>query len=95
MPSAGYARPMSSPERTPLEVGSSDLAIGEYSVGLAPTRTCDQLVIAYLELVALVRRDHPDYLRDADFQALADATTQEPAFFRNRVLAELHASRVA
>lgn len=84
-----------SPQRTPLEVGTTALAIGRYSVGLAPSRTCEQLVGAYLELVAMVRRDYPEYFRDEDFDALAEATTRDASFFRNQVVAQLQAVRVA
>jgi len=71
------------------------LAIGAYSVGVAPTRTSEQLVAAYVELVALVRRDHPEYLRDDDFDVLAAATTQPASFFRNRVVSNLQQQSVA
>ncbi len=85
---------MSSPQRTPLEVGTTALAIGEYSVGLAPSRTCDQLVAAYLELVGMVRNDYPEYFREEDFDALARATAHDSSFFRNQVVSRL-AVRVA
>ncbi len=86
---------MTSPQRTHLEVGTTALAIGEYSVGLAPSRTCEQLVSAYLELVTMVRRDHPEYFREEDFDALATATTRDADFFHNQVLSQLEPVRVA
>ena len=86
---------MTSPQRIPLEVGTTALAIGEYSVGLAPSRSCDQLVSAYLELVGLVRADHPEYFRDEDFDALANATTRDASYFRNQVVSQLQPARVA
>ena len=86
---------MANLQRTSLEVGLSDLSIGEYSVGLAPSRTSEQLVEAYLELVGLVRRDNPEYLRDEDFAVLADSTGLELAFLRNRVTSQLETLRVA
>ena len=95
MCSSSYDLAMTSPERTPLEIGTTDLAIGEYSVGVAPARTCEQLISAYLELVSLVRRDHPEYFRDEDFESLARATTQEASFFRNRVVSRLQTARAA
>ena len=95
MSSTDYDFAMANPERTPLEVGTTALAIGEYSVGVAPARTCEQLISAYLELVALVRRDHPEYFRDADFDSLAASTGQEASFFRNSVLAQLQTARAA
>jgi hypothetical protein len=85
---------MSTPNRTPLEVGLTDLSIGEYSVGLAPTRTAEQLVLAYLELVSLVRQDHPEYLRDDDLDTLVEATSLERSFIQNRVRSHLAQARV-
>jgi len=80
---------MTSPERTPLEVGLTDLSIGEYSVGLAPSRTSEQLVLAYLELITLVRSDDPEYLREADIDTLVEATHLDRAFVQNRVTTHL------
>lgn len=80
-----YSCAMTSPARTPLEVGLTDLSIGEYSVGLAPGRTGEQLVLAYLELVSLVREDHPEYLRHEDVDTLVNATHLDRAFIQNRV----------
>ena len=85
---------MSTPSRTPLEVGLTDLSIGEYSVGLAPSRTAEQLVLAYLELVSLVRQDHPEYLRDDDLDTLVEATSLERSFIQNRVRSHLSETRV-
>jgi len=65
---------MNTPNRTALEVGLTDLSIGEYSVGLAPARTSEQLVLAYLELISLVRQDHPEYLLDNRTLARARAS---------------------
>ena len=75
--------------RTPLEIGFSDLSIGGCSVGLAPTRTCEQLVEAYLELIALVRRDTPESLRDEDITVLVAECNMDPEFLRNRVVSHL------
>lgn len=80
---------MTTPSRTPLEVGHSDLSIGEYSVGLAPSRSSEQLVRAYLELISLVRQDHPEYLRDEDIDTLVDATHLDRSFIQNRVRTHL------
>ena len=76
---------MDQTERTPLEIGFTDLSIGGYSVGLAPTRTSEQVVEAYLELVTLVRRDRPNYIRDEDIVTLAAETHLDLGFLRNRV----------
>jgi len=84
-----------SPQRIPLEVGITDLSIGRYSVGLAPSRTSEHLVEAYIELVKLVRRDNPEYLRDDDFEVLSASTGLEAGFLRNRVLSQLESLRVA
>lgn len=86
---------MTSPARTPLEVGLTDLSIGEYSVGLAPSRSSEQLVLAYLELISLVRRDHPEYLRDEDIDTMVEATSLERAFITNRVKTHLKSTAVA
>ncbi len=90
-----YYQLMASPQRTPLEVGVADLSIGEYSVGLAPSRTSEHLVEAYIELVTLVRRDNPEYLRDEDFEILSGSTGLEAKFLRNRVTSQLQSLRVA
>lgn len=76
---------MNTTGRTPLQVGFTDLSIGTHSVGFAPTRTGEQLVEAYLELVTLVRRDRPEYLRDGDIAILAEETKLEHSFIENRV----------
>jgi hypothetical protein len=86
---------MTTPNRTPLEVGLTDLSIGEYSVGLAPSRTAEQLVLAYLELISLVRKDHPEYLRDDDLDTLVQATSLERSFIQNRVRSHLAAAGIA
>ncbi len=80
---------MTTPTRTPLEVGLTDLSIGEYSVGLAPSRSSEQLVEAYLELISLVRDDHPEYLRDEDIDTLVESTHLERSFVTNRVNSHL------
>lgn len=90
-----YSHHMTSPIRTPLEVGLTDLSIGEYSVGLAPSRTCEQLVQAYLELVGLVRQDHPEYLREEDIDTIAEATQLDRTFLQNRVRTHLAQLSVA
>lgn len=86
---------MTKPNRTPLEVGLTDLSIGEYSVGLAPSRTSEQLVQAYLELISLVRDDHPEYLREADIDTLVEATHLDRSFVQNRVNTHLTTPRIA
>ncbi len=86
---------MTQPTRTPLEVNLMDLSIGQYSVGLPPSRSGDQLVQAYIELVALVRRDHPEYLRDEDIDVLADETGLDRSFVQNRVASGQSALRIA
>lgn len=86
---------MDTTERTPLEVGFTDLSIGSYSVGLAPTRTGEQLIEAYLELIALVRRDRPEYLRDGDIDTLATETRLDRSFIKNRVANHLKSTILA
>lgn len=85
---------MTKSNRTPLEVGLTDLSIGEYSVGLAPSRSAEQIVLAYLELVSLVRQDHPEYLRDDDLDTLVEATSLQRSFIQNRVRSHLAVARV-
>ena len=86
---------MTTPNRTPLEVGLTDLSIGEYSVGLAPSRTSEQLVLAYLELITLVREDDPEYLRDEDIDTLMRVTKLDRSFITNRVQVHLSTLRIA
>ena len=86
---------MKTPSRTPLEVGVTDLSIGQYSVGLAPSRSSEQLVQAYLELISLVRQDQPEYLRDEDIDILVEATHLERPFIQNRVTSYLAAQGVS
>lgn len=82
---------MATTARIPLEIGFSDISIGGYSVGIAPTRTCEQIVEAYLTLITLVRRDIPDYLRDEDIVTLAAETQFDVGVLRNRVTKHLSA----
>ena len=86
---------MDTTPRTTLEVGFSDLSIGRHSVGLPPSRTGEQIVAAYLDLVQLVRRDRPEYLRDEDFEVLAAETKLDPTFIKTRVQNHLAAEAVA
>jgi hypothetical protein len=86
---------MTTPIRTPLEVGLTDLSIGQYSVGLAPSRTSEQLVEAYLELISLVRHDQPEYFREEDIDTMVEATHLDRTFIQNRVNAYLAAPRVS
>ena len=86
---------MTTPDRTPLEVGLTDLSIGEYSVGLAPSRSSEQVVQAYLELVSLMRRDHPEYFRDHDIDTLVNATGLDHTFVHNRVKSHLASTKLA
>lgn len=81
--------------RTALEVGFSDLSIGSYSVGLPPSRTGEQIIAAYIDLVTLVRRDKPKYLRDEDFIVLSNETNLDCAFIKNRVKTHLANEAVA
>ncbi len=81
-------------DRTPLEIGYTDLSIGRHSVGLAPSRTGEQVVEAYLELISLVRRDRPEYLRDEDINVLATETKLDAPFIMNRVQRHLSAFSV-
>lgn len=73
----------------------SDLSIGEYSIGLAPARTSEQLLFAYLELISLLRQDHPEYLRIEDIDTLVEATRLDRSFITNRVTTHLRTLSVA
>lgn len=81
--------------RTPLEVGEAALSVGEHSVGLPRARTRDQVVEAYLELIELVRDQHPEHFRDEDIVVLASETGLEREFIENRVRSHLDRSRTA
>lgn len=78
-------------DRTPLEVTAVALCVGEHSVGFPPSRTRDQVIEAYLELVTLVREERPDRLRDEDIVILSTETGLDEAFIRNRVETHLAA----
>ncbi len=80
--------------RTPLEVGFSDLAIGRHSVGIPPTRTGEQVVEAYLDLISLARQGQPEYFREADVSVLARETNLDAGYIRNRVLSHLTSLKV-
>ncbi len=86
---------MAGVDRIPLEVGSTDLSIGQYSVGFPPTRTGEQIVEAYLELVTLIRAIGPDDVRVDDFDMLAATTGLDRSFIENRVYAHLATARTA
>lgn len=51
------------------------------------------MVEAYLDLITLVRRDDPDYLRDDDIATLAESTGLEFDFILNRVNSHLSLAR--
>ena len=86
---------MAGKERNRLEVGSTDLSIGQYSVGFPPTRTGEQIIEAYLELITLVRVVEPEDVRLEDLAKLACTTGLDESFIQNRVLAHLAAARAA
>jgi len=80
-------------ERPKLEVSEYSLAVGPHSVGIPFTRTGDQVVEAYLELITLVRAQRPTELRGEDIDVLESETGFERAFIENRVNAHLEALR--
>ncbi len=85
---------MESSGRTPLEIGFSCLSIGGHSVGLPPTRSGDQLVEAYLDLISRVRKTRPEYFREEDIDLLAVETRLEDSYIRNRVVSHLAGSSI-
>ena len=85
---------MESSPRTPLEIGFSCLSIGRHSVGLPPTRTGDQLVEGYLDLISRVRESRPEYFREEDIGLLATETNFDRSYIRNRVVSHLAAARI-
>jgi len=76
-------------ERSKLEVSEYSLAVGEHSVGIPFSRTSDQLVEAYLELITLVRDQRPTELRLDDIDVIEAETGYERTFIENRVNAHL------
>ena len=82
---------MTAQRTSPLEVGLTDLSIGEYSVGLAPCRTGEQVLAGYLDLIALVRADYPEEVRDEDLDTLVTHTGMERRFIETRVHLQLSA----
>jgi len=63
------------------------LSIGSVSVGLPTACTVDAVLLRYLDLIRLVRRnDHPSSLAPGrDVDVLAGATRLEPATVRTRL----------
>jgi len=80
---------MADPTRTPLDVASTSLSIGAHSVGFPPSRTGEQVVEAYIELIRLIRAIGPEDIRTDDFATLADVTGLERSFIQNRVTSQL------
>lgn len=85
---------MESSGRTPLEIGFSCLSIGGHSVGLPPTRTGDQLVEGYLDLISRVRQSRPEYFREEDIGLLATKSNLDHSYIRNRVVSHLSSVRI-
>ena len=75
--------------RTPLELDDCALSVGRYSVGVPMTRTGEQLVEAYLELIAMLRNSRPEYLRSDDIDLIVEETGLDRSFIENRVNAHL------
>ena len=84
-----YGWPMATSPRIPLELDEYALSVGRHSVGLPLTRTGEQLVEAYLELIEMVRDGRPEYLRSDDIDLIATETGLDRAFIENRVNAHL------
>lgn len=61
------------------------LSVGRYSVGVPLTRTGEQLVEAYLELIAMVRESRPEELRSDDIDVIVAETGLDRTFIENRV----------
>ena len=86
---------MTGEPRISLEVGSTDLSIGQHSVGFPPTRTGEQVIEAYLELMTLIRAMGPDDVRMDDVCVLARTTGLDESVVLNRVITHLAAARQA
>ena len=84
-----YDSAMQPGERTALEMGECSLAVGQHSVGLPLSRTSEQVVEAYLELITLVRDGRPEHLRSEDIDTLVRETRLERVFIENRVASHL------
>lgn len=76
---------MATSPRTPLHVDECALSVGRYSVGVPMTRTGEQLVEAYLELIEMLREERPEFMRSADIDAIAAETGLDRGFIENRV----------
>lgn len=71
--------------RIPLELDDYALSVGRYSVGIPMTRTCEQLVEAYVELIEMLRDSRPEYLRSEDIDLIVAETGFDRTFIENRV----------
>lgn len=76
---------MATTPRTPLQLDDCALSVGRYSVGVPLTRTGEQLVEAYLELIAMVRESRPEELRSDDIDVIVAETGLDRTFIENRV----------
>ena len=85
---------MDSEDRTLLEVGPCALCVGRVSVGFPMSRTSEQVIEAYLELIGLLRSDRAEDLRAADIDVLVAETGLERSFITNRVASQLSSNRV-
>lgn len=76
---------MATAPRTPLQVDECALSVGRYSVGVPMTRTGEQLVEAYLELIEMLREERPEQMRSEDIDAIVAETGLDRTFIENRV----------
>lgn len=82
---------MANPARNPLEIHPADLSIGSRSIGLPPSRTSEQIIQAYLELVSQLRQDRGYQFRSDDIEVLAQETRLDRSFIEKRVRSHLSA----
>ncbi len=85
---------MDSEDRTPLEVGPCALCVGRVSVGFPMSRTSEQVIEAYLELIGMLRADRPEDLRAADIDVLVNETGLERSFITNRVASQMASGKI-
>ena len=71
--------------RIPLQLDDCALSVGRYSVGVPLTRTGEQLVEAYLELIEMVRESRPEELLSDDIDVIVAETGLDRTFVENRV----------
>jgi hypothetical protein len=58
------------------------------------SRTSEQVIEAYLELIGMLRADRPEDLRAADIDVLVNETGLERSFITNRVASQMASGKI-